>query len=135
MAYIFKNNQLRGTVHVPPSKSYAHRAIICASLAQGRSIIHNIDYNDDIEATIQAMKALGTIIIKNNDCLEIDGTTTFMKRNVEIDCKQSGSTLRFLVPVSLICETQVHFIGEGELGKRPMNVYYDIFEKQGIGYL
>ena len=47
MAYIFKNNQLRGTVHVPPSKSYAHRAIICASLAQGRSIIHNIDYNDD----------------------------------------------------------------------------------------
>lgn len=135
MAYIFKNNKLRGTVHVPPSKSYAHRAIICASLAQGRSIIHNIDYNDDIEATIQAMKALGTIIIRNNDCLEIDGTTTFMKRNVEIDCKQSGSTLRFLVPVSLICESQVHFIGEGELGKRPMNVYYDIFEKQGIGYL
>lgn len=135
MSYVIKNNKLEGTLHIPSSKSYAHRAIICASLARGRSIISNIDYNEDIEATINAMKALGTIIIKNNDCLEIDGTTTFMKRNVEIDCKESGSTLRFLVPVSLICESQIHFTGQGELGKRPMNVYYDMFEKQGIGYL
>ncbi len=135
MSYKIKNNKLKGTIHIPPSKSYAHRAILCASLARGRSIIHNVDYNDDIEATIKAMKALGTIIIKNGDCLEIDGTTTFIRNNVEIDCKQSGSTLRFVVPLSLIYESQVHFVGEGELGKRPMNVYYDIFEKQGIGYL
>ncbi len=135
MSYIIENKKLNGTVRVPSSKSYAHRAIICASLAIGRSLIHNVDYNDDIEATINALKALGTIIIRNGNTLEIDGTTTFMKRNVEIDCNESGSTLRFLVPVSLICESQIHFTGKGELGKRPMNIYYDIFEKQGIGYL
>lgn len=135
MSYIIKNNKLKGTITIPSSKSYAHRAILCASLARGRSIIHNVDYNDDIEATIKAMKALGTIIIKNNNSLEIDGTTTFMRNNVEIDCKESGSTLRFMIPISLICESQIHFTGEGELGKRPLDIYYDIFEKQGIGYL
>ena len=81
------------------------------------------------------MKALGTMIFEHEDYLEIDGTTTFLKNQCEIDCCESGSTLRFMVPISLVCETNVHFIGEGRLGKRPLDVYYDIFEKQGISYL
>jgi len=135
MTIAIQTKRLRGHVKVPPSKSMAHRAIICASLAQGKSVIQNIEYSKDIEATIKAMKALGTIIIQHDDCLEIDGTTTFLKNHIEIDCCESGSTLRFMIPISIICEANVHFIGEGRLGKRPLDVYYRIFDEQDISYL
>ncbi|WP_028044151.1 3-phosphoshikimate 1-carboxyvinyltransferase [Candidatus Stoquefichus massiliensis] len=135
MAVQITPHQLKGSVSVPPSKSMAHRAIICASLARGKSTITNIEYSQDIKATISAMKALGTMIFEYDDYLEIDGTTTFLKNQCEIDCCESGSTLRFMVPISIVCEANIHFFGEGRLGKRPLDVYYDIFEKQGISYL
>ena len=135
MAISLTPKQLSGTVCVPPSKSLAHRAIICASLSRGRSVITNIEYSQDIRATIGAMKSLGTMIFEYDDYLEIDGTTTFMRNQCEINCFESGSTLRFMIPISLVCESNLHYIGEGRLGKRPMQVYYDIFEQQGISYL
>lgn len=135
MSLRIQPKQLQGKVHIPPSKSMAHRAIICASLARGRSIISNIQYSKDIEATISAMKALGTMIFQHDDYLEIDGTTTFMRNNGEIGCHESGSTLRFIIPISLVQPSNFHFKGEGRLGKRPLDVYYQIFEKQNIGYL
>lgn len=133
--FVIQPNKLKGIVTLPPSKSLAHRAIIAASLARGKSIIKNIEYSNDIKATIKAMKTLGTMIFEYDDYLEIDGTTTFMKSNCEINCCESGSTLRFIVPISLVYENNLHFIGEGRLGKRPLDIYYNIFEKQGIGYL
>lgn len=130
-----KPKKIKGSIKVPPSKSMAHRAIICASLAQGKSTIRNIEYSKDIEATISAMKALGTIIFQYDDYLEIDGTTTFFRNNCEIDCCESGSTLRFMVPISIVCQANIHFTGEGRLGKRPLDVYYRIFDQQNISYL
>ena len=119
--------KLQGTVQVPPSKSLAHRAIICASLAKGVSRIDNIEYSKDIQATIKAMKSLGTKIEEYDDYLIIDGTTTYTKQNSEIDCEESGSTLRFMVPISIVAENRVHFIGRGNLGKRPLDTLYEIF--------
>lgn len=135
MTISIKPQKLRGTIQVPPSKSMAHRAIICASLARGKSTITNIEYSKDIKATISAMKALGTMIFEYDNYLEIDGTTTFLKNNCEIDCHESGSTLRFMIPISIVCEANIHFTGEGRLGKRPLDVYYHIFDEQNIGYL
>lgn len=126
--------QLNGTVAIPPSKSMAHRAIICAALAKGKSRIDHIEYSQDILATITAMQALGAQIETFEDYLFIDGTATGSQRECQIDCKESGSTLRFMVPVSLIHENHVRFIGEGNLGKRPLNVFYDIFDEQEISY-
>lgn len=126
--------QLNGTVAIPPSKSMAHRAIICAALAKGKSRIDHIEYSQDILATITAMQALGAQIETFEDYLLIDGTLTGSQQECQIDCKESGSTLRFMVPVSLIHENHVRFIGEGNLGKRPLNVFYDIFDEQGISY-
>ncbi len=127
--------KLKGIVQVPPSKSLAHRAIICASLAKGVSRIDNIEYSKDIQATIKAMKSLGTIIEEFENYLIIDGTTTFTKQNSEIDCEESGSTLRFMVPISIVEENKVHFVGRGNLGKRPLDTFYEIFERQNIGYM
>lgn len=131
------NNKLKGAVKIPPSKSMAHRAVICASLSKGKSIITNIDLSDDIIATIDGMKALGAKIEIKDKSLEITGLNLneeFLEERV-IDCNESGSTLRFLIPISLLNDSNNRFVGRGNLGKRPLNVYYDIFKEQGIRYL
>lgn len=137
----FKINKakLKGKVKIPPSKSMAHRAVICAALGNGTSNISNIDLSDDIIATINAMRSLGAVIEEKDKTLEIRGIYSeelSLTRDYErvVDCNESGSTLRFLVPISLAFEGVTRFVGRGNLGKRPLNTYYEIFEKQGIEY-
>lgn len=132
-----KKSQLNGSVKVPPSKSISHRAIICAALGNETSLVENIDYSDDIIATIDAMEALGAVIEKNPDSVKIAGiyNEKAVRNNIrEIDCNESGSTLRFLIPISLLFHGVTRFTGEGNLGKRPLDVYYNIFKEQGIKY-
>lgn len=129
-----KPGRLKGEVIIPPSKSLAHRAIIAASLANGVSKITNIAYSEDIKATIEGMKALGANIECYSDYLIIKGSNVERKKNV-IDANESGSTLRFLIPIALINEEEITFIGHNRLVNRPLDVYYDLFEKKGITYL
>ncbi|EGT3617080.1 3-phosphoshikimate 1-carboxyvinyltransferase [Clostridium perfringens] len=132
---IITPSKLKGNVKIPPSKSMAHRAIICASLSKGESIITNIDFSEDIIATMEGMKALGADIQVEKDKLIINGENIFKASEEKIiDCNESGSTLRFLVPISLIENNKVNFIGRGNLGKRPLKTYYEIFDEQGIKY-
>lgn len=132
-------SKLNGEVKVPPSKSMGHRAIICAALGHGTSKIYNIDYSDDMIATIEGMSSFGAVINKGEDYLEVVGAFSKDKEvKVEdirlVNCKESGSTLRFLVPISLLFDGKSKFIGEGNLGKRPLKTFYDIFDNQGIEY-
>ena len=132
-------SKLNGQVKIPPSKSMAHRAVICAALGDGVSNISNIDFSDDIMATINAMRALGAIIEEKYDTLKVKGINSKELKlereyNRVVDCNESGSTLRFLVPISLAFEGVTRFIGKGNLGKRPLDTYYEIFDNQGIGY-
>jgi 3-phosphoshikimate 1-carboxyvinyltransferase len=132
-------SKLRGEVKIPPSKSMAHRAVICAALGNGISNIYNVDYSDDIIATIDAMRAIGAIIEDKKEFLEIKGiffNGLRLNRDYErvVDCNESGSTLRFIVPISLAFEGVTRFVGKGNLGKRPLNTYYEIFDRQGIEY-
>ena len=135
---IIKANRLTGEVTPPPSKSILHRYIITSSLAKGISKIENISYSDDIIATIEAMKKLGAKIEKNNNYLLIDGSKTFDKEylnnNAEIDCNESGSTLRFLFPLSIVKKNKILFKGKGKLFKRPLSPYFENFDKYQIKY-
>ena len=135
---IIKANKLVGEVSPPPSKSILHRYIIASSLAKGISKIENISYSDDIVATIEAMKKLGAKIEEKDNCLLIDGTKTFDKeylnKGSEIDCNESGSTLRFLFPLSIVKENKVLFKGKGKLFKRPLSPYFKNFDKYQIKY-
>jgi len=107
----------------------AHRLLICAGLSKGRSEIANITLSDDIKATIDALRKLGrNVDIKGDICI-VDGDINF--DGGIIDCKESGSSLRFLVPI-ISALGGGEFTGEGRLGKRPLSVYKDIFEKQGL---
>lgn len=126
--------KLSGSLKIPPSKSMAHRAVICAGLSKGTSVIENIEYSDDIIATINAMKSLGVDIKEEKDKLIINGENIFNSNNRVIDCNESGSTLRFLMPIALVKDGESRFLGKGNLGKRPLNTYYNIFDKQGIDY-
>ena len=135
---IIKADKLIGEVTPPPSKSILHRYIIASSLAKGISKIENISYSDDITATIEAMKKLGAKIEKNNNYLLIDGSKTFDKEylnnNAEIDCNESGSTLRFLFPLSIVKKNKILFKGKGKLFKRPLSPYFENFDKYQIKY-
>ena len=133
--------RINGEVKIPPSKSMAHRAVICAALSDGLCKVRNIDYSDDIIATIEAMKALGAVITKKDEYLEVIGIKSSdnkINNSISseriIDCNESGSTLRFLVPIASLFEGVNRFVGRGNLGKRPLDTYYKIFDDQKIKY-
>lgn len=133
--------KLKGEVKIPPSKSMAHRAVICAALSDGTCKVSNIDFSDDIIATVEAMKSLGAVIEKKDDYLEVIGIKSPQNKLNNstsderiIDCNESGSTLRFLVPIAALFEGVNKFVGRGNLGKRPLDTYYEIFDNQGIKY-
>ena len=126
---------LSGVVRVPPSKSLAHRAVLCAALAKGGvSVVRNIALSDDIVATMQGATAFGARIQQEEDTLYIDDATSACEKTALIDCNESGSTLRFLVPIALALGCPTRFVGRGTLGKRPLNAYFDIMREQGISF-
>lgn len=126
-------SRVSGNVDIPPSKSLAHRAIICASLAKGKSIINNITYSEDIIATIDGMRKLGAIIIENSNTLIITGIDNFENiKNNTIDCNESGSTLRFLIPIFSLTNKEINFIGKNRLLYRPQEIYSEIFKNQNL---
>jgi len=132
---IISNKKLHGQVIIPPSKSMAHRAIICAALAKDQSKIYRVDLSDDIIATIEAIKALGATIINSEEYIEITGIGgKILHDNYIIDCNESGSTLRFMIPISMLSSGTKTFTGCGKLGTRPLTPYFDIFDEQKIPY-
>lgn len=135
MERVFQNSLLSGEVKIPCSKSIAHRAIVCASLAHGESVVRNVNSNDDIKATSGVMRALGASIREEGETLYIkgsDGTDGVC----EAFCNESGSTLRFCVPVSAMLNAGLtHFTGRGKLGSRPMKIFNDIWDEKGLVYL
>lgn len=137
---IVKARSLKGEVSPPPSKSLLHRYIIGACLAKGISRIYNIALSEDIKATIEAMKKLGASIeiFEEENYLLIDGTKTFsnnfLNKQALIDCNESGSTLRFLLPLSIVKKNKIAFQGRGKLFSRPLEPYFNNFDKYDIKY-
>lgn len=126
-------SSLHGTVQAPPSKSAAHRSIICACLAKGKSVISPISPSDDMTATIQAAQKIGAECVWDGDTLTVDGTHTFENAgNAVIDCIESGSTLRFLIPVCAAGGLNCTFIGRGRLPSRPLGLYKKILPEAGV---
>ena len=136
---LLKPAKLSGDVTIPPSKSMAHRAIIAACLAEGKSIISNIDLSDDIIATIDGMRAFGAEITLLDDGprkkLIIEGVNKKQSpENRLIDANESGSTLRFFIPIATLFDGETRFIGRGKLGMRPLDTYEKIFNEQGLHF-
>ena len=132
--------KLKGTVVAPSSKSMGHREIICAGLAAGTSIIDNISMSKDIEATMRCLKAINVAVdeipsmIEGRKALQISGTGHPMAAADSVDCGESGSTLRFFLPLGANLNCPLTFTGHGKLVSRPLQAYYDIFDEKFIQY-
>lgn len=129
---VIEPKKLSGLVAVPPSKSAAHRAVICASLAQGVSVMEPVELSNDIRATIDCVKELGAAVSLIGKRLTIDGKMIFTNSDAVLDCGESGSTLRFLIPVAGSGNVRAKFIGHGRLPERPIGIYLDCLPKAGV---
>ncbi len=138
MKVIIRPSDINGRITAPPSKSMAHRLLISAALSEGISVISNVAESQDILATISCLKSLGAEIneIESGDwdykTLRVRGTDPAKSRGASLDCNESGSTLRFLIPIAALSENEMKMSGSRTLMGRPLSVYEDIFKKQGL---
>ena len=121
---------IKGTVYAPTSKSVAHRAFIIASLAKGDSVLYGDFSSDDVKATVGALKALGASFEEH------DGFTVchpiVKTKQATIDCMESGSTLRFILPLAAALGIETEINGRGKLPSRPIK---DLLQSlKGIKY-
>lgn len=126
---------ISGTVIAPPSKSMAHRALIAAGLADGISLVAPLAFSQDMRATMDALQLLGAKIVCDENSATITGVSLpFSSPTVPVDCGESGSTLRFILPVFSLTDAPVTFCGRGRLLARPQQVYATIFSSQGLDF-
>lgn len=125
----------RGKMVAPPSKSMAHRLLIGAGLANGKSIIEGISSSEDMKATLDCLSAIGAKYEIEGEKVTITGADI---RNIPegavFRCRESGSTLRFFIPICLLDGKTFTLTGSEKLLSRPLSVYEDIFKKQGITF-
>lgn len=126
---------INGQLEAPPSKSSAHRAVIAAALAPGKSAVAGLELSEDISATLDAVRALGAEVALTPACERQDAVITGIRCGADmplIDCRESGSTLRFMLPVALAVASGAVFTGSVRLAQRPLAPYLDVFNRQGI---
>ncbi|MGN0636481.1 MAG: 3-phosphoshikimate 1-carboxyvinyltransferase [Acutalibacteraceae bacterium] len=133
MIVTVKPGKANGILQAPPSKSYAHRMILCAALAKGTSHIRGVALSEDILATLDCIRALGVPFEQNGDTLTIHGGIR-PSPNPVFPCRESGSTLRFFIPVSLLRSENAAFCGTERLIERGIHVYEDLFREHGITF-
>ena len=131
---ILKPNKVMGNVAVPSSKSVAHRALIAGAFSNKQIEIKNIDFSNDIYATMDALKQFAVTLIEKEDSVIVDGSTMYEKSSISINANESGSTLRFMIPVASMSGKSVTFYGKGRLPERPLDDYFEIFNEYGVDY-
>ena len=122
----------RGTVTAPPSKSYAHRLLLAAFLGGRRTTVSNVDLSNDILATIDCIKALGGIVSTDDTSVSVERGSA--QPGAILPCRESGSTLRFMIPVALALTGSAQFTGTAKLFSRGIGEYEKIFAAHGINY-
>ena len=133
-AYIRPGPPPSGVLAAPPSKSMAHRAVLCAALADGESRLTGLAHSQDIDATLAAAAALGAQVEAGESWARIAGAAPLQAPAAPVDCCESGSTLRFLIPLAALTGRPVAFTGRGRLMQRPQSVYQELFASQGLRF-
>jgi 3-phosphoshikimate 1-carboxyvinyltransferase len=126
----------RGNISAPPSKSMAHRLLICAAMCEGVSTVRGISTCEDVLATLDCLGALGV------RCEQVGGDVVVrgkkpqdMRPSEPLKCRESGSTLRFMIPIAMRSEQTAVFYGAKSLMSRPMSVYENMCRERGLTYV
>lgn len=126
----------KGRITAPPSKSMAHRLLISAAMCDGVSTVHGISSCEDVLATLDCLSALGIKTERNGNDVTVYGQD-FRKAtpSAPLECRESGSTLRFMIPPAMLSGHTTVFYGAKSLMRRPMGVYKNLFSEMGLVYI
>lgn len=133
MRVLIEPNDIQGDIKAIASKSDAHRAIICAALADKKTNIYISEMSEDIKATLNCMSAFGAKFSENGKEFTIEPVKKALS-DALIDCNESGSTLRFLLPVAAALGNGARFIGKGRLPNRPIGIIVNLLKEHGISF-
>ena len=134
MIATFRPCRLCGSIDAPPSKSMAHRYLIGAALSGKICTLSGVDYSEDILASMDCLRALGVKITTDGDNVTID-PGCFMKANDPVlQCRESGSTLRFFLPLALCLGKPVTLRGSKRLLERPLGIYEELCRDHGFDF-
>ena len=122
-----------GTVAAPPSKSAVHRLLICAAASEGQTRIRCAAVSEDIEATMRCLRALGADIVVRGEYITVK-SGLWRGGTAVCDCGESGSTLRFMLPLAAALGTEAEFIGKGRLSQRPIKPLCDAMSGSGVEF-
>ena len=132
MIATFKPCTLKGTVDAPPSKSMAHRYLIGAALSGEKCVLSGVDYSEDVLASIDCLKALGADVAVERDVVTVT-PGSFMQTDASVlVCRESGSTMRFFIPLALCLDKPVTLLGSRRLMERPQDVYEQLCNEKGF---
>ena len=134
MIATFKPCRLAGTVEAPPSKSMAHRYLIGAALSGEVCTLSGVDYSEDILASIDCLKALGANITTDANCVTVDPGSFMQAEHPVLECRESGSTLRFFLPLALCLGKTVTLRGSQRLLERPLGIYEELCRERGFSF-
>ncbi|MEM3356543.1 MAG: 3-phosphoshikimate 1-carboxyvinyltransferase [Candidatus Bathyarchaeia archaeon] len=123
---------LRGSISAPPSKAYTHRMLIASLLSDGISKINNYLVSDDTSATLQAIKALGAKVKQQESFLEVEGVSSLKTPDKPINCRESGATLRFMIPVAALASGPTTFVMGSSLKRRPVTPLLCSLKQLGV---
>jgi len=131
MSCKIEKTSIYGKIICPPNKSYTHRALLLASLVDGKSIIKNILYSSDTRATIKVCKSLGAQIQETGKNITVKGIKEFKEHNAVIDAENSGTTIRIGAAIASLSEGKTVLSGDESLRQRPMQPLLDALESIG----
>lgn len=139
MNLVVTPKKLSGTLVVPSSKSAGHRDLICAALADGKSLVKNITPSEDLEATCRVLQKFGATVetVAHEDgrrTVAVTGGLSSQTSPLKVDCGESGSTVRFFIPVGLLTGREITYTGRGRLPERPLDPFLKIFDEKHIDY-
>lgn len=132
MTVTIKSSRAAGTMKAPPSKSQAHRLLISGALCKEPATVSGVAFSKDIEATLSGLRALGAEIKVSGDTVTLKKGTR--PKTVRFDCMESGSTLRFLLPMCLTEPGDAYLYAAKRLLERPQQIYEDLCKAQNITY-
>lgn len=122
----------RGSIAAPPSKSYAHRLLMAAALAGAGARVDGISGSEDMLATLDCISALGGSFLRQGESVSMTGSMCAGSELPVLPCRESGSTLRFFIPLALVLRTRAEMRGSSRLMERGISVYEELFAHKGV---